>query len=60
MFAFGDDVRETLREIRQAVKDFIGNEMDSGPGWVVTDDKGNAWDVKVTVTLQKKPPKGGR
>lgn len=54
-YTWGEESELTREEIRQAVHIFISNELDNGPGWVITTDRGDTYDILVTVKLLKKP-----
>lgn len=54
-YTWGEESELTREDIRQAVHNFISNELDNGPGWVVTTNRGDAYDILVTVKLLKKP-----
>ncbi len=64
-YGFGEDTTDTLAEARADVQSFLENELDNGPGWLVKKlspdgfevDGGDIWEVKLSVTLVKKPPR---
>ena len=54
-YVFGDDEAESREAARSLVVSYLGDQLDNGPGWVVTHDQ-DAYDIRLTVKLTKKPP----
>ena len=53
-YVFGEETAPTRIEVKRLVTSFIINELDAGPGRVVTHGSRDAYDIHVLVTLTKK------
>lgn len=52
-YVWGQDTATTRASARDMVRNFLENELDNGPGWVVVHGP-DAYDIHVAVTLVKK------
>ena len=53
-YVFGEDVADTRDGARKLVEDYVANQLDNGPGWVVTTNGHAAYDIEIHVTLRRK------
>ena len=44
---------DQLDEMRAAVHDFVTNELDNGPGWIIKRRDGKNYEINVAVTLSR-------
>ena len=56
-YVFGEDDAPSLQEARTLVAGYLGEQLDNGPGWLVTHND-DVYEIRFRVTLDKKPPRG--